>query len=835
MKRKYHNLRRRGSCENLADQAWHGRHACAAAWQAGLARVCRTALPLRQGFRKSRPILCGLLAAGVWTAATGAARAQEPDHADLRVELSRDRIFIGESLVANVYVTGVSRPPQDDVTLQVSASRDTVLIDEPFEIVFSVFIKKMQGDLAAVDPLNPAAPPRLEVPFLEPQPMAGLDGPDVRNLLRERLVQRRNAPAFILNNFTVRSDPFDSMFRMDADRARQARFMFERRSVERDGIPHYEYYIKLNYRPLEEGAYTFGPVVYKGEVALDIDPGPAMRTRSVFAVGPAQTVRVVPPPEENRPPSFIGAIGAYMHAAAQLDAQQCKIGDPLTLTLTVSGDITLHNAYPPTLPWPQEELSDRFRVYSDTVETRRQNDRLIFTYRLRPITVGTIEVPPLPVTYYDRQKRDYQTVWTRPVPLRVDESPQIGEADILGLIARDELEALNEHAALAPAPFRPQAAAGLQVRPLRPRLWHGAVAAGAPLLYAWVLYGQWRRRRKQSAHRRRRRRTALARARSALRAAEKIDDRAARDRAVCAAVRDYLRRRLDIAPLGLTPADARRELCAHGVPDEVATRLRDIFEGHFNAGYRGADRAAAPDRDMREVETVLHDIDAELHRRAAAPDGRAPGGKLALLALTLFPLVASARRPDDTERVFLWREASARVASAQEEADFERAAQSYRQLVRAGVRNGTLFYNLGSALLQSGRYEEAARALLRAERYRGGDPEIRRNLRLALAGDRDPQEVFLPWYRLFLFWHYGLGFDTRLAIATAAFAVFWLALTLTALGLRGRAPRLARGPALLLTALFASSVAASWLQERHDETRDRTPVLREEHEFENQT
>ena len=50
----------------------------------------------------------------------------------------------------------------------------------------------------------------------------------------------------------------------------------------------------------------------------------------------------------------------------------------------------------------------------------------------------------------------------------------------------------------------------------------------------------------------------------------------------------------------------------------------------------------------------------------------------------------------------LWNEANAALANAVKPADYLRAARSYQALVDSGVRNGPLFYNLGTALLKAG-------------------------------------------------------------------------------------------------------------------------------------
>lgn len=190
---------------------------------------------------------------------------------------------------------------------------------------------------------------------------------------------------------------------------------------------------------------------------------------------------------------------------------------------------------------------------------------------------------------------------------------------------------------------------------------------------------------------------------------------------------------------------------------------------------------------------------------------RGPGFLLSFCILhSTFCLAASAA--DSAERVFAWNEANARMAAAVTTNDFLRAAQAYQQLVAQGVRNGPVFYNLGTALLQAGHTDDALDALARAERYTGYQRDITRNLKIALARKAGRDTTEWPWYRIVCFWHFYLSAPTRLTIAVGAWTVFWLALILRQLGWR-------RGTAAVITlalatlVIFGSSAATTWHQE----------------------
>ncbi|MEI7436175.1 MAG: tetratricopeptide repeat protein [bacterium] len=183
------------------------------------------------------------------------------------------------------------------------------------------------------------------------------------------------------------------------------------------------------------------------------------------------------------------------------------------------------------------------------------------------------------------------------------------------------------------------------------------------------------------------------------------------------------------------------------------------------------------------------------------------------LLLTAIPLRATTTLPED-ERRFLWDEANTALAHARTPAEFSTSARHFEALSAAGIQNGTLFYNLGTAYLQAGRYEDARRALERAERYEGTAPDIQRNLLAAFGGAQKNRQPYLPWDRSVFIWHYVLSCKVRALLAAALFSLAWLLLAL------GRAIPGARvrWPALLAFAAsfaIATSVLTSVLADNH--------------------
>jgi len=551
--------------------------------------------------------------------------------------------------------------------------------------------------------------------------------------------------------------------------------------------------------PTAEGRFRAGPVVLEAKGKTVRAEGP-----TIEVVGP---VRVVPPPEEGRPPVFIGAVGPDMQVDASLDTQTCNVGDPLKLTIRISGDVNLENVTPPVLA-VQTNLAARFRTYDDTVEAATRNGAREYTYTIRPTVAGTFEVPPIELAYFDTDARLYKTAASKPIPIRANEVAQVGHEIVIATDTNGMAEELAAPTAatlvLAPLDVN---AAGAFPRSLGMEPWHKAVCILAPLLYVLGVTVRYVRPRLPGLCVRRARHGALREAVAELRALSGDDARAVSS-GLCHAVTGYIARRFGVAGQGLTPPDAVQILEQHGIPHDLAGRLGDLHQRNFDAAFASAAASGpAASDDLEEARKLLHEIDSTLGpRRKTSARSALP----ALLGAVLVPALLCAG--NTAERQFMWNEANARLATAQTEDELLQAAAGYRALAEAGVKNGPLFYNFGTAMLRAGRHDQAIALLLRAERYAGSNEDIKRNMLLAIAGRDAVDQPALPWYRALLFWHFGLELSTRIGISVCAFAGAWLALLMRMFGRRRLAvPLLA--VSLTALALFGSSAATTSHQE----------------------
>ncbi|MCL2104129.1 MAG: BatD family protein [Kiritimatiellaeota bacterium] len=474
-----------------------------------------------------------------------------------------------------VEVTGIGQ--QDTVIAQVTASSTSVLVDEPFTVTLSVAVSELPEPYAKDnEPIHPNSLPHVSADFLElsHQTDFALKCPNLKQLLEGLIDQRGNQPSFALNDYKSQGG-FGGFFDTDLFRERPIRFRLpaERKTI--DGKPYREYTLALTYTPTQEGDYTFGPLTFKGDV-MDGVANRQATMKSVYTIGPAVTVRVTPPPDEGRPEWFIGPVGRNAEATAAFDTSVCKVGDPLTLTLEVTGDISTSNMRVPVLGL-QPALVKDFRIYDDSVKADALPNGKRFSYRVRPLHEGTLEFPPVSMAYFNTERREYETVRTPPVPIQVRATTQIAA---IGDDGNGSLDGNADGEEISPAGITcvplPETNDTL-FPPLRRML---TLLLVMPLHCLVLVLFRPLRRLLRSVRERSRTSGALGRATRGLRHAETAE-------AAARVARAYLAERLGLASgTSLTPGDAYALLLRYDVPAEHAEAARTHLSRLDEAMYR---------------------------------------------------------------------------------------------------------------------------------------------------------------------------------------------------------------------------------------------------------
>jgi hypothetical protein len=508
------------------------------------------------------------------------------------------RVIVGGKMYAHPGVTidvaGIE--PQSFVIAKVQASSNSILVEEPFTVTLSIAVADLPEPYAAEnEPIFPNAPPHVSVDFLEinRQQEAGLKGPDLNQLLNGLIDQSGRQASFSINNYKSEGMMgFGAFFGEDPLAARPIRFRFPVKRIKVNGKSYREYTLSLTYTPTKEGDFTFGPITFKGNIISGVSEARQAVPQEVYTIGPAVTVRVTPPPDDGRPECFIGAVGRNVEAKASLDATTCKVGDPLTLTLEITGGVSISNMRTPILGL-QPELTKDFRVYDDNVKAETLPNGKRFTYRVRPLREGTLEFPPIKIGYYDSEQKAYSILKTLPIPIQAKPTTQIATATQTG---SENASTSNDDAQILPCGITVVPLAENNDSLLPPLKTMLILLFAGPLICLLVSLVPPCIRFVRSLRDFNRTSGALRRARSGC--------RAAKDSATLAGVaRQYLAERLGLASgTALTPGDAYEALLARGIPSDVAQEVRACLGQLDEAMYR-------PDARVSIVETAKALVD----------------------------------------------------------------------------------------------------------------------------------------------------------------------------------------------------------------------------------
>jgi len=258
----------------------------------------------------------------------------------------------------------------------------------------------------------------------------------------------------------------------------------------------------------------------------------------------------------------------------------------LQLTLDVSGRFNVAHLRAPALS-TIPGMGERFRVHDDSVRRSAIPDGRRFTYTVRPLVAGTQEFPAIPVSFFDTVSRTYATVYTDPIPLRVEAVAQFDPASIIsGEASMGSTEATLRIHSDSTIP------AGITVTlgspyPLRPTFGFWLALTVLPLGIAIVslLIGVSVRfpvvRRKVRYYR------AYSSAVAALRQATTAAE-------AWRAVQGYFQDRYAVSAESLSPDDIRRLVPADAAESLLAV-LQPLFDRQYHrdaAGITATDRAA---------------------------------------------------------------------------------------------------------------------------------------------------------------------------------------------------------------------------------------------------
>jgi len=142
------------------------------------------------------------------------------------------------------------------------------------------------------------------------------------------------------------------------------------------------------------------------------------KEKPIKPVSKEMAFTILPLPEENRPASFTGAIGDF-NLQVSATPIEAETGEPLTLTMTISGSGNFDRVEAPAFP-----DSDQWKTYSPaaTFSKGKNGDHTgnkVFEQAIVARTGSVSAIPALSFSYFDPQKGRYITRESSPIPVTI--------------------------------------------------------------------------------------------------------------------------------------------------------------------------------------------------------------------------------------------------------------------------------------------------------------------------------------------------------------------------------------------------------------------------------
>jgi tetratricopeptide (TPR) repeat protein len=442
--------------------------------------------------------------------------------------------------------------------------------------------------------------------------------------------------------------------------------------------------------PLIAGRFVIPPsqLVY----ALSTSAGFFSREETHDVQTDRTMVIAVDPPAATRPSNWSGAVGD-LRVQARVDTGAARVGDPVVLTVQVTGagNVKLFPRPDVAVPWASIVRGDE-RVNVDSMSSRIRGYKE-FDWVLTPKIAGELDVPPIQYSYFNPDQRRYMTAESPPVRVRV----------ATGAMASGDTARTEQVLSIRPryrGPVSP---------PLHQHLGFWFAVAAAPLPFIG-LRSRERKRRVVAAEppQERLRRVAMT---SASRQTPP---------AIRRAFGEALGERLGLSPTVFTrPGALARALRRSGVSREVADACEKLMRELDGAAY-SRDGELATDAAARAAK-LYEQADAEALTR---DEIRLPASLLGILLVASVG-IGTAVAASTTMQVF------DRGVSAYSRQDYRLAQEAFHEVARREPRAADAWANYGTASWAAGDTARAVTGWQRALRLEPLAGDIRDRIDLA--------------------------------------------------------------------------------------------------------
>jgi hypothetical protein len=288
-----------------------------------------------------------------------------------------------------------------------------------------------------------------------------LEIPDKRIFVGERVplsvvwtfTGDRDELDYVFSNLVIRSNLFDQVsFVKEAPRTRQV-LEFEAAkgsesvdasgiAVERDGKIGYEFTASrtmIAERPgvledIQVSGLTQRVTSWRRTVfgVRPLDKRPALATSEPM------TLEILPLPTEGQPSNFTGAVGKGFSIEASTNRSVVRVGDPISLEVTIRGDGNLESLESPIQSENEALSADLFQLPDEPTSGTFTGKSKQFKIPIRVKSESVQQLPALPFAWFDPETETYETAFSKPIALQVMKAQVVSADDVVAATRKDE-------------------------------------------------------------------------------------------------------------------------------------------------------------------------------------------------------------------------------------------------------------------------------------------------------------------------------------------------------------------------------------------------------------
>ena len=444
-------------------------------------------------------------------------------------------------------------------------------------------------------------------------------------------------------------------------------------------------------------------------------------------VAPSIKIDVLPLPQ--KPANFSGGVGKF-NISAQLNKNELKAGDPLSLRIVVGGIGNLKLIKQPVVNFPKDwdkydpKVTDKTKLTSNGLE-----GNMIYDILAVPRNQGHYTIPPVELTYYDTSLNQYKTIKTQSFEIEVAKGD--GSRSSVVDYSKDQ-----------PKDIKDIKKGDAELHSVD-NFFFGSVGYLMSLLIPFVAFVAllviFRKRAIDNADLvKMKGKKANKIATKRLRQANKLMLAGKSNEfydEVLRALWGYVGDKLNMPAEKLSRDNISEKLQSHNVDDNTISKFLSAIDDCEMMRFAPGDPDGNMNKTFESAMTAIMEIENVMKKKSNK--AKAFGFSFVLLILMLMPLSANAITKQNADDEYA-------------KGNYQQAIKDYQEILKTGV-SSEIYYNLGNAYYRTDNITQALLAYERALQLSPGDNDIRFNLQYARSKTIDKitpetEMFFVTWY-----------------------------------------------------------------------------------------